>query len=236
MARTKKTKGEESISFLVIFSVIAMSILGWIENHPILGSALIGIVLSVIPLLFLLLLRGQRIKRARFLARESLYADYSPQEFEEATAEIFRRLGFSAEVTQYSGDQGIDILIKKNGSTIGVQCKRYRTDKKIGPAAIREFAGSLDGINLQEGIFVTTSSYTPAAKSAAKGSQYRIRLMNGNQLAHFKNKVEGRINTDLIQTTWWGNLQIWQRNIVIISYSLIFSSLYMGVAYLVLTS
>jgi len=235
MTGKRKSKKEDPISWLVILSVIGMSLLGWMRDHPVISSFLIGLLLSFIPLFFLMYARGQRIKRAQLLARNSLYRDYSPQEFEEATAEIFRRMGFSTEVTPYSGDNGIDIVLKKDSSIIGVQCKRYRADKKVGPGAVREFAGSLDGSNLLEGIFVTTSTYTPAARKAAEGSQFRIRLMDGNQLAGFKNKVEGRVNTDLVQANWWGNLEKWQRNSLLIMYTLGFSALYMGIAYLVLT-
>jgi len=236
MARKKKTKEEEFISWIVILSVFVVSIIGWLQGHLLIGSFLIGLSLSFIPILVLLFIRGQRIKRSQILARNSLYDDYTPQEFENATAEIFRRTGFRSDVTSYSGDQGIDIVLSKNDTTIGVQCKRYRPDKKIGPAFIREFAGSLDGSNLQEGIFVTTSNFTPAARQAAKDSQYRIRLMNGNQLADLKNKVEGKVNTDLIQVKWWGGMKRWQRNFLLIMYNLGFTTMYMGIAYFLITS
>ena len=49
------------------------------------------------------------------------------------------------------------------------QCKRYGTDNKVQPAAIREFRGALDQ-GFQHGIFFTTSSFTVEAVNEARRS------------------------------------------------------------------
>ena len=47
-------------------------------------------------------------------------------EFEEYAAELLARNGFvHVEVTQGSGDQGVDILAQKDGVSYAVQCKHY---------------------------------------------------------------------------------------------------------------
>ena len=58
-------------------------------------------------------------------------------DFEYFCADILTKNGFSSvEVTQGSGDHGIDILAEKDGITYAIQCKCYSKD--IGNAAVQQ--------------------------------------------------------------------------------------------------
>ena len=66
-----------------------------------------------------------------------------------------------------SGDGGIDgeILQDKLGlDRIYIQAKRH-SEKTIGSLVVQQFVGALQ--NITKGVFITTSSFTPAAKKYA---------------------------------------------------------------------
>ncbi len=60
----------------------------------------------------------------------------SGTEFEEFIALLFKKIGYSSQVTKQSGDQGLDVIAIKNGSKIGIQAKCY--SNTVGNAAIQE--------------------------------------------------------------------------------------------------
>jgi restriction system protein len=109
--------------------------------------------------------------------------DVHPRQFEEVVASVFGDLGFQTQVTGYSNDGGIDVVMNDGSEkTIGVQVKRYRA--RIAVSQIREFAGAMMIGDFTRGIFVTTSDFQSGATkvaslSAAKG--YPIELINATQ-------------------------------------------------------
>ena len=63
-------------------------------------------------------------------------------QFEYQCAEILKRNGFSrVQVTQSSGDQGVDIIAHKHRKKYGIQCKYY--SYPVGNKAVQEaYAGA----------------------------------------------------------------------------------------------
>ena len=105
-----------------------------------------------------------------------------PRLFELVVASVFREIGYVASATAYSNDGGIDVVLEKGDSTIGVQVKRYAD--RIEAEQIRSLAGALILANHTEGIFVTTSSFRSGAKSTAKrftSKGYPIKLVDGER-------------------------------------------------------
>ena len=118
----------------------------------------------------------QRSQRQNLALTRSL-SQLTPAQFEQAVAVLFRSDGYAAAVTGGANDRGIDIYLEKEGQKAVVQCKRYK--QKISPTQIRDFIGAMNGAGVEVGYFVTTSSFTKAAKEAAKRSSYRVCLVNG---------------------------------------------------------
>lgn len=112
---------------------------------------------------------------------ESRY-EVNPRTFEHVVGGVLSDFGFDVRVTAYSGDGGIDIVLTgKDGSSIGVQVKRYR--KKIRVEQIRAFMGALMLGRHTAGLFVTTSDFQPGARSAASAAVARgipIELMGAS--------------------------------------------------------
>ncbi len=85
-----------------------------------------------------------------------------------------------------SGDDGVDGVIDQDPlglDRVYIQAKRYLPQNSIGPAAIRDFFGSLDMHKATKGLFVTTSGFTQAAAETAERLGKRIVLIDGRTLS-----------------------------------------------------
>ncbi len=86
--------------------------------------------------------------------------------FEQAVANLFRNIGFTAEVSNRGGDGGIDIILQKAHRRIAVQCKRYKSS--VGPHVIRDLWGTMHYLGFDEGCIVTTTGFTKGVTSFAE--------------------------------------------------------------------
>jgi restriction system protein len=129
--------------------------------------------------------RTLEIKNETEIARKTInkrideLLELSPREFEEYIGELFNSLGYKVEVTQYSNDQGLDIVMYKDLVKYGVQCKRYKGT--VGSPEIQRFIGALNHANADKGYFVTTGIFSFEAEKMAM--QHPIQLINKIDLA-----------------------------------------------------
>ena len=66
---------------------------------------------------------------------------------------------------------------------IYLQAKRYAPGNAVGGPAVQGFIGALIGRGAQKGVLITTSSFTPAALTAATQSgSLRLVLIDGEAL------------------------------------------------------
>ncbi|MFL2072890.1 restriction endonuclease [Marinilactibacillus psychrotolerans] len=89
-------------------------------------------------------------------------------DFEHFIVKVLEALGFRAEVTKASGDQGVDILAQKNYKTYAIQTKRYSTP--VGNKAIQEIVSGKQHYNANEGWVITNSTYTKSAIKLAEST------------------------------------------------------------------
>jgi len=104
----------------------------------------------------------RRFLVAKYQARFEMH----PRLFELTVTSVFRDLGYESEVTAYSADGGVDVILRNpNGSTAGVQVKHFRSAIEV--EQIRALAGALLLGGHTSGVFVTTSRFRSGAVSAA---------------------------------------------------------------------
>ena len=105
------------------------------------------------------------------------------REFEEFVGHVFGKMGYGVEVTGGLNDEGIDIIVSKNGKSHFVQCKKYR-EKQVTLSMMRDFYGAMAAKgNREKGFFVTTGDVTlEAGKFAAENS---IEVINGLKLMDY---------------------------------------------------
>ena len=115
----------------------------------------------------------------------------SPAYFERLVVQLLIKMGYggsrqeAGEALGRSGDGGIDGIINEDRlglDAIYLQAKRW--EGSVGEGPIRDFKGALDAKGAQKGVFITTSTFTPAALLAARTSRsYKIVLIDGARLA-----------------------------------------------------
>jgi hypothetical protein len=101
------------------------------------------------------------------LSTAALYA-LSPAEFERFVAELFASAGYVVRVVGGSGDGGVDVRVWRDGWTGVIQCKRYRPDRTLGPAAVRELVGTRAHERASFAWLATTARLSPAAQRLAE--------------------------------------------------------------------
>lgn len=109
-----------------------------------------------------------------------------PCEFEELVADVFRRMGFNADVTQKTHDGGKDIVatFEMDGVlyTTYFECKRYSPDRPVGVEIVRELYAVMEMERVDKGVVVTTSRFTKGAVAEAQRLNGRIRLIDFDEL------------------------------------------------------
>lgn len=113
----------------------------------------------------------------------------TPAFFEKLVVDVLLAMGYggfdssNGEVTKYSGDGGIDGIIKEDKlglDTIYIQAKRWENAVTI--SAVRDFAGSLLSKKARKGVFITTSTFPKSAYDFVESIDPTIILIDGEQL------------------------------------------------------
>jgi len=115
----------------------------------------------------------------------------SPKFFEGLVVDLLVAMGYggsrkdAGQAIGQVGDGGIDGIIKEDKfglDAIYLQAKRW--EGTVGGPAVQGFAGALIGKKARKGVFITTSTFSPQARSFASGTEnLKIILIDGEQLA-----------------------------------------------------
>lgn len=107
------------------------------------------------------------------------FADLSGIDFETYLAKLLSEHGFEdIRGTSTTGDQGADLIAKRNGKTIVIQAKRYQGS--VGNRAVQEVAGAIKFYGADEGWVITSGTFTSSAKALAQKNN--VRLIDGHAL------------------------------------------------------
>lgn len=103
-----------------------------------------------------------------------------PTDFEKFCANLFRKMGYTAELTPPTNDGGYDILLTKENQKTIVECKCYQPKYNIGRPAIQKLVGANQITAADKMIFITTSDFSSGALTYAKKTG--VDLINGLKL------------------------------------------------------
>ena len=122
---------------------------------------------AVFIILLIILIRVWIRNAAR---RRSGYPDFEGmdgQDFEVWCARLLADNGFeSIRLTKGSGDQGVDILARKDDVKFAFQCKLYSTP--LGNKPVQEIYTGKTIYSCHVGVVMTNSTFTSGAKEAAE--------------------------------------------------------------------
>lgn len=91
--------------------------------------------------------------------RESYWRSLNAFQFEEETAELFRELGYKAQVTQKTVDFGVDVIVWIKGIKTAVQCKRYNGHPATC-SEVRDLWGAKEYYNCKGAIMIALDGIT----------------------------------------------------------------------------
>lgn len=115
-----------------------------------------------------------------------------PAFLEQVVVDLLIAMGYGGgdaamgQVTGRSGDGGIDGTIREDAlglDEVYVQAKKYAEGNTVGESSLRNFAGAIDAAGTNKGVFVTTATFTQAARRYVRRSPKRIVLIDGQELA-----------------------------------------------------
>lgn len=175
--------------FLAVVIVVIVAIAGVdsaieTRNLPII-IALVVTVTCVAVFVYVQLKRW--LLRRRWLDGIEMQAidHMAGHEFEEACAEIYRRLGFKVTVTKRTRDQGADLIMEGLDGRVVVQTKRQ--SGSVGNWAVQEVLAAKGLYKAARAIVITNSIYSPQAVELAKANA--VELLDRNNLAALLAKV-----------------------------------------------
>lgn len=113
------------------------------------------------------------------------YDNMDGHDFEYFCSDILRKNGFyNVEVTQGSGDHGIDILAEKDDISYAIQCKCYSSN--IGNAAVQQAHTGKSLYKKDVAVVMTNQFFTQQAKDEA--IQLGVKLWDRDKLNEFINR------------------------------------------------
>ena len=135
-------------------------------------------------------LEAERARQATLRAEQRKHIDYWMSlrgiQFEQELAALYRHLGYQVQSTPKSGDQGIDLILTKDGKTTIVQCKGQKGH--ASPAVVRELYGSLYAFEgASHAILACTGGFTQGVRDFATGKP--ITLISTIEMAQMAEKV-----------------------------------------------
>ena len=87
-------------------------------------------------------------------------------EFEEFLCDYFNNHGYECKTTKTSGDQGVDLIATRHGTTLAIQAKCY--EGTVGNHAIMEVVAGTKFYNADQSMVITNSTFTKSAIELAK--------------------------------------------------------------------
>lgn len=113
-------------------------------------------------------------------------------EFEHLVGEIFRNKGYTIEeIGGHGGDDGIDLILYRDGKKTIVQCKHWQ-NKKVGVKVVRELFGIMQHVNADRGIMMCIGDYTEEAHDWIQNKP--IELITGKTLENMLLRAKKNIS------------------------------------------
>src|SRR5712691_8824880 len=109
------------------------------------------------------------------------------RELESVVEQVFAQSAKTLEIARHIASQA-DLVLSVQDRFLGIQriaveCKALH--EAVGVAAVEQLAKSMEAVNAQRAIFVTTSTFTDAARRAAESFGATVQLVDRSGLAEW---------------------------------------------------
>jgi hypothetical protein len=92
--------------------------------------------------------------------------------FEVFLKDVFEYLGYDCRLTAKSGDQGVDLIAKKNGANIAIQAKAY--ENSVGNDSVQQAVAGMRHYGCNQCAVITNSRFTPSAIELARTNNCKL--------------------------------------------------------------
>ena len=144
----------------------------------------IGYLLAGFSLVCAAIAAGKRAWRRNLVDAQSgieSIRNLSWRDFETMVGESYCRQGYAVEERGGGGaDGGIDLVLRRDGIAVLVQCKQWKT-WKVGVKTVRELYGVVVSQGAERGILICSGTFT--ADAVAFASANGVELVDGAALA-----------------------------------------------------
>ncbi len=127
---------------------------------------------------------SQQIKRYKRIKRLEQMQKMDPVDFEHFCGWLYQKDGYKVGDTVVTGDEGVDLELRKRGRKVIVQCKRY--SGTVGQPTVRDLYGAMFHTGSKEAHLVTTGKISRQAENWAAGKP--IELIDGHDLVAWVNR------------------------------------------------
>jgi len=134
--------------------------------------------------------RDARVQHEK--AKRDFWFGLSGTAFEHHLADLYARQGYSVALTKTSGDEGIDIVLTRDGKRTIVQCKQH--SKPVGPAIARELYGALVASRAHSAILACTSGFTVGVLDFVRDKP--IELIDVDAIVRMQERVNSQRSLD----------------------------------------
>ncbi|MCE2565094.1 restriction endonuclease [Komagataeibacter sp. FNDCF1] len=111
--------------------------------------------------------------------------DMDPIAYERYCAGCLRACGWDAQATPPGGDQGADVIARRDGLRLVVQCKLYRS--AVGNEAVQQVSAARLHYQADVAAVVSNADYTSAARQLARSNN--VFLLHHDELAAFADRL-----------------------------------------------
>jgi restriction system protein len=130
----------------------------------------------------------------------------TPDFLEQSVLDVLVAMGYGgveqrARRIGGSGDGGVDGVIDQDPlglARIYVQAKRYAADNIVGRPQVQGFVGALHGQQANQGVFITTSSFSREATDYARSVNASVILIDGERFANLM--IDRGVGVQAVQT------------------------------------
>jgi len=107
------------------------------------------------------------------------FKKFNPEDFEHLIAKLFNAKGYKAQVTQYQGDFGVDVIAESGSQKAVIQVKHWKNN--VGSPDVQKTLGSMFKYKANQAIVITSSDFTNQAYETMDGST-PLELWNGERV------------------------------------------------------
>lgn len=204
MARRKKTRADSVALLIIIVAVIYQSIIILLSLPKV-----VWLIIGLIIVLFFTIRREVKQKREQRKQEErrkeiirqgnlEKLRTMSSRQFELYVCDLFRQLGYDADVTPQTGDGGKDIMIYKENFFAIAECKRFGLKTKVTRPQIQKFHSAIIDCKAEKGYIITTGEFTHHAVSYVLDKP--IILVNGSKLVEIIEKAVNHSTNEISET------------------------------------